>query len=107
MSFFLFCIFLFSFFIPTEPETPGGNHPVPPPSEASVASTSALVPPAPANEGVDGADTASAGGDESDANTGSSFEEIDEREAAVMPEAGTMDENLSASVKKDDDEGER
>ncbi|XP_047479832.1 testis-expressed protein 264 homolog isoform X2 [Penaeus chinensis] len=90
-----------------EPETPGGNQPVPPPSEAAAASTSAVVPPAPANEGVDGADTASAGGDESDANTGSSFEEIDEREAAVMPEAGTMDENLSASVKKDDDEGER
>lgn len=91
-----------------EPETPGGNQPVPPPTEVVTASTSAVVPPpAPANEGLDGADTASAGGDESDANTGSSFEEIDEREAAVMPEVGTMDENLSASVKKDEDEGER
>lgn len=67
----------------------------------------AVIPPAPANEGVDSVDTASAGGDESDANTGSSFEEIDEREAAVMPEAGTMDESHAATVKKDEDEGER
>lgn len=57
---------------------------------------------------ADTVDTASAGGDESDANTGSSFEEIDEREAAVMPDvASAMDGTLGITLKKDEDEGER
>ncbi|XP_045617234.1 testis-expressed protein 264 isoform X2 [Procambarus clarkii] len=53
------------------------------------------------------ADSGSLGGEESDANTGSSFEEIDEREAPVIPEVSGTAERREASLKKDEDEGER
>ncbi|XP_071541144.1 uncharacterized protein [Panulirus ornatus] len=56
---------------------------------------------------ADPIDTGSVGGEESDANTGSSFEEIDEKEAASIPCAGASSKNKEATLKKDEDEGER
>lgn len=56
---------------------------------------------------ADPIDTGSGGGEESDANTGSSFEEIDEKEAASIPGAGASSKNKEATLKKDEDEGER
>lgn len=48
---------------------------------------------------ADSADSASQGGEESDANTGSSFEELD------LPASSS--EGRETSLKKDEDEGER
>lgn len=60
-----------------------------------------------AAETADPVDSGSVGGEESDANTGSSFEEIDEKEAATIPDADGSSKNRETSLKKDEDEGER
>ncbi|XP_053648684.1 testis-expressed protein 264 homolog isoform X2 [Cherax quadricarinatus] len=65
------------------------------------------VDTADAAEAPDVADTGSIGGEESDANTGSSFEEIDEKEAAAFPVTNTTSNRQDGNLKKDEDEGER
>lgn len=81
--------------VPSQPEEPAEN-----PSAVATDAADAL-------EAAADADSGSLGGEESDANTGSSFEEIDEREAPVIPEVSGTAERQEASLKKDEDEGER
>ncbi|XP_068209900.1 testis-expressed protein 264 homolog isoform X4 [Palaemon carinicauda] len=72
--------------------------------EAAAALPAEAVPVVDVGESVE---SASVGGAESDANTASSFEEIDEKEAASIPEVEAMNGSRSASLRKEDDEGER
>ncbi|KAK4299762.1 hypothetical protein Pmani_027981 [Petrolisthes manimaculis] len=97
------------------PATPPSHAPVPvtpPPHAPLPIPTTPVLTPA-TTEPVDVSDSGSQGGEESDANTGSSFEEIDEREAAVAAaaamsnRAGNSSEGDEAGEKKEDDEGER
>ena len=63
--------------------------------------------PVPVVDVGENVESGSLGGTESDANTASSFEEIDEKEAASIPEVEVMSSNRGASLKKEEDEGER
>ncbi|KAK3874977.1 hypothetical protein Pcinc_020127 [Petrolisthes cinctipes] len=96
------------------PATPPPHAPLPTPTTPllTLATPSQSQAPIPATtEPVDASDSGSQGGEESDANTGSSFEEIDEREAAAAAamsnRAGNNSEGDEAGEKKEDDEGER
>ncbi|KAG7169407.1 testis-expressed protein 264 homolog isoform X1 [Homarus americanus] len=91
--------------IPSQPdevvETPAALPPPPPPPADTADPTEATA------DVADTAESASLGGEESDANTGSSFEEIDEKEAAAIPDMSAPAESRETNLKKDEDEGER
>ncbi|XP_042221338.1 testis-expressed protein 264 homolog isoform X2 [Homarus americanus] len=82
-------------------ETPAALPPPPPPPADTADPTEATA------DVADTAESASLGGEESDANTGSSFEEIDEKEAAAIPDMSAPAESRETNLKKDEDEGER
>ncbi|KAK7082695.1 hypothetical protein SK128_019491 [Halocaridina rubra] len=104
---------------PLPPQSDAPSEPLLPSQPTSVLSPSDLNPCAPAQVSTFPAapvvpadvgetlERTSTGDVESDANTASSFEEIDEKEAASIPDVGIIGSERRSTSRKDEDEVER
>ncbi|XP_066948063.1 proline-rich protein 12-like isoform X3 [Macrobrachium rosenbergii] len=93
---------------PVSDAAPVADAPVPVP-DLELPGAAAPLPSetAPVVDVGESVESASVGGTESDANTASSFEEIDEKEAASIPDMEAINGSRGSSLRKDEDEGER